>query len=63
DVVAQVRGYYGRPWATGEADTVTKSVVCECGQPDCENEAVVTVGQAACGPVLAHADRRDLAPG
>lgn len=51
--VAQVRGYFARPWAEGDADPVTRMFVCECGEPSCDLEVRVTVRSAATGPVLA----------
>jgi dephospho-CoA kinase len=52
-IVAQVRGYYARPWAEGEADQVVRSFVCECGERSCEASVEVRVGVAAAAPVLA----------
>lgn len=51
--VEQVRAYFARPWADGDADTTERSFVCECGEPGCEASVVVTVGRAAAGPALA----------
>jgi hypothetical protein len=57
--VDQVRGYHARPWADGDADAVEWSFVCECGGPGCEADVVLTVADAASGPVTAtgHARR------
>lgn len=52
DVVEQVRGYFARPWASGNADDAVQSFVCECGDPACEAEETRTVAEAAAGPVL-----------
>lgn len=52
-IVAQVRGYYARPWAEGEADQVIRSFLCECGERSCEASVEVAVGVAAAAPVLA----------
>lgn len=52
-IVAQLRGYYGRPWADGEADDVTRTFLCECGEPSCDVSVDVPVGVAAAAPVLA----------
>jgi hypothetical protein len=52
-IVAQVRGYYARPWAEREADQVVRAFVCECGEPSCEADVEVSVGVAAAAPVLA----------
>jgi hypothetical protein len=52
-IVAQVRGYYARPWADGDADGVVRTFLCECGATGCDADLEVTVGAAACGPVVA----------
>jgi hypothetical protein len=52
-VVDQVRGYYARPWAAGDAEGVVRLFACECGTPECEVDLAVTVGLASIGPVLA----------
>jgi hypothetical protein len=55
DVVGQVRGYFARPWASGDPDAVVKAFVCECGEPDCDEvEVRATVGEVATTPPLAH---------
>lgn len=53
DVVAQVRGYFGRPSADGDADAVVQSFVCECGDAACTLEVECPVGDAAARPVVA----------
>ena len=52
-IVAQVRGYYARPWAEGEADQTVRSFVCECGERSCEASVDVPVAVAAAAPVIA----------
>jgi hypothetical protein len=52
-VVAQVRGYHARPWAQGDADTVVKEFVCECGDVSCVTSVRAPVGAASAAPVLA----------
>ncbi len=52
-MVRQVRGYFSRPWATGDPDTVTQSFMCECGSPDCQIEIRAETGRAAARPILA----------
>ena len=52
-VVAQVRGYYARPWADGDPDEVVRTFLCECGDPLCEVSVDVRVDVGAEGPVLA----------
>ena len=51
-IATQVRGYYARPWADGEAETVLREFVCECGDRGCEAFVRVAVGASA-EPVLA----------
>ncbi len=48
----QVRAYYARPWAVGDADSTVRSFLCECGNPSCEASVELAVGASA-GPVLA----------
>ena len=52
-IVSQVRGYYRRPWAEGDAETVERSFVCECGDPACEAAVELAVGAVAAAPALA----------
>jgi hypothetical protein len=52
DIVAQVRGYFARPWATGSAEEVERSFACECGDPTCTARIEAAVGVAAAGPVF-----------
>jgi hypothetical protein len=52
-IVAQVRGYYARPWARGDADSVLRTFVCECGDTNCASTVDLAVGAFAAGPVLA----------
>jgi len=52
-IVSQVRGYYARPWADGEADPVVRAFICECGDPGCDADAVLAVGAVSDEPVLA----------
>jgi hypothetical protein len=52
-IVAQVRGYYARPWAQGEANPVVRTFICECGRRSCDEDVDVPVGIAATAPVLA----------
>jgi hypothetical protein len=48
----QVRGYYARPWALGDADSTVGTFLCECGDPACEASVELAVGASA-RPVLA----------
>jgi hypothetical protein len=34
-IAEQVRGYYRRPWAAGDPESVIRSFLCECGEPSC----------------------------
>jgi hypothetical protein len=52
-IAAQVRGYYARPWAEGDAEAVIRVFLCECGDTACESVAEMTVGALSAGPVLA----------
>jgi len=52
-VVAQVRGYYARPWADGVPDEVVRTFLCECGDRRCDLSIEVWAGIAADTPVLA----------
>jgi hypothetical protein len=45
--VAQVRGFYARPWATGNPDEVVKTFVCECGNTACEDTVELAIAQYA----------------
>jgi hypothetical protein len=51
-IAAQVRGYYARPWADGDAESVVRTFVCECGDVGCEASVDVPVSASAT-PVLA----------
>jgi hypothetical protein len=51
--VEQVRAFYARPWAEGEADTIDRMFICECGDPACTASVVLTVGAVAAEPALA----------
>ena len=46
-VVEQVRGYYRRPWADGDSESVVRSFLCECGDTGCCESVEVTVERAA----------------
>lgn len=52
-VVEQVRGFYRRPWAEGDPETVVRIFVCECGDTYCEADVEATVLDAATQPVVA----------
>ncbi len=52
-VAAQVRAYYARPWAEGEADSVIRAFLCECGDPACDASVELAVRAFSTEPVLA----------
>jgi hypothetical protein len=52
-IVAQIRGYYARPWAEGDAETVEREFLCECGEPTCEASVELPVGRLAAAPAFA----------
>jgi len=54
-VIEQIRGYYARPWAVGDAEAVARSFACECGQEACVADVDLTVGDVGA--------RRAYAPG
>ena len=53
DIVEQVRGYYRRPRAFGDAESVLRSFICECGRRDCVSFVDASVRAAAASPVMA----------
>jgi hypothetical protein len=50
--VDQVRGYYARPWAKGNATEVVKTFVCECGEANCDKTEQRRIGDFASGGLL-----------
>jgi gluconate kinase len=56
--VEQVRAYYARPWADGDADSTGRTFVCECGDSACDASVVLTVGTVAAEPALAPGHER-----
>jgi hypothetical protein len=52
-IAAQVRGYYARPWADGDAESIVRNFICECGETTCEAGVDLAVGDLADNPVLA----------
>jgi len=52
-IVDQVRGYYARPWASGDPEAVVRSFVCECADRACVALVDVPVGMAASESVVA----------
>ena len=56
-IVAQVRGYYARPWAQGDAESVVREFLCECGSTACQAGVHVPVAAVMAGAVLAPGHR------
>jgi hypothetical protein len=56
-IVAQVRGYYARPWAEGDAESVVREFLCECGSTTCQADVQVPVAAVEAGAVLAPGHR------
>jgi hypothetical protein len=52
-IIGQVRGYFARPWAVGDPETVVREFVCECGDPDCVESLQLEVGVVAEAPAVA----------
>jgi hypothetical protein len=52
-IAAQVRGYYARPWADGDPESLVREFVCECGDPGCDASVELAVGALSAGPALA----------
>jgi hypothetical protein len=52
-IVAQVRGDHARPWAEGDAESVVREFLCECGSTTCHASVPVPVAAPMAGPVLA----------
>ncbi len=49
-IVGQVRGYYARPWASGDPEAVRQMFVCECGDPACDLDVERSVGEVSAHP-------------
>jgi hypothetical protein len=56
-IASQVRAYYARPWADGDAESVVREFICECGEPLCDASVRIPVGNVASGAVLARGHR------
>jgi hypothetical protein len=46
-VAEQVRGFYARPWAQGNPDSVVRSFLCECEDTECAESVDVAVRTSA----------------
>lgn len=53
----QVRGFYRRPWAEGDPETVVRTFICECGDASCEATVETTVREADAGTLVARRHR------
>jgi hypothetical protein len=56
-IVAQLRGYYARPWAEGDAESVVREFLCECGSTACHASVYAPVATVLAGAVLAPGHR------
>ena len=56
-VVSQCLAYLARPWTSGDAESMVRTFVCECDDPECDLPLELSVAAfqraAANGPVLA----------
>jgi len=52
-IASQVRSYYERPWAVGDAEAVVREFICECGDTSCDASVHVPVGALSSAAVLA----------
>jgi hypothetical protein len=52
-ITAQVRGYYARPWAQGDPDSVIREFGCECRNLACDAGVRLKVGELGERPALA----------
>ena len=50
-IADQVRGYWARPWADGDAEAVVQEFLCECGEAECVASIRLTVAAAAEGAI------------
>ncbi|MFI2212580.1 hypothetical protein [Streptomyces sp. NPDC020141] len=52
-LAGQYRGYFGRPWARGDAGATVVAFDCECGAADCEEDVALPRRDFGASPVLA----------
>jgi hypothetical protein len=52
DMVEQVRGFYARPWARGDSESVVRYFICECGRRDCVEFVEASTAAVAAGSIL-----------
>jgi hypothetical protein len=56
-IASQVRAYYARPWADGDAESVVREFICECGDTSCDARVHAPVGALSSAPLLARGHR------
>jgi hypothetical protein len=56
-IAAQVRGYFARPWANGDAESTLRDFLCECGDAGCGAWVELAVGASAGGVLAPGHDR------
>jgi len=56
-IASQVRGFYDRPWANGDAEAVVREFVCECGNPACDASVFIPLAALSRGAVVAPGHR------
>lgn len=56
-IASQVRSYYARPWAEGDAESVVREFSCECGDPSCDATVRARVGAVSTAAVFAPGHR------
>jgi hypothetical protein len=52
-IADQIRAYYARPWAEGDAESVVREFICECADPSCDADVNAPVGVLSSAAVLA----------
>jgi hypothetical protein len=52
-IASQVRAYYARPWVEGDAASVVREFMCECGDSSCDASVPIPVGMLSSTAVLA----------
>jgi hypothetical protein len=52
-IVTQIRDHGARPWADGDPDEVTRPFTCECGDPRCDADVVLTVREVSARAAIA----------
>jgi hypothetical protein len=56
-IASQVRSYYAWPWAEGDAESVVREFICECGDASCAASVHVPVRALSSAPLLARGHR------